>query len=165
MASLVKPWRPALILLLPLWLSGCGEEVEVIDLGPLETPENYNDISPSVPAWPREVKSPEEIASRYSSITLAVHRPGERQPRHLQVPLEGELVDGTSHLTARDYLPAFLIRQRTITSDGVEEKNPAAYVTWFEGEQLIFEGWLFRDYPSFNPPRSEGFQLELLSAQ
>lgn len=165
MANSVKSFRFTLILLLPLWLHGCGEQVEIIDLGPLETPEDHDTATAPKPSGPSPVKAPEEIASRYSSITLAVRRPGETEPRHLEIPLGGELVDGPGRLSARDYLPAFMISQGTITSEGLEEKNPAVYASWVEGDQQIFEGWLFRDYPNLNPPRVEGYLIQFLSAQ
>jgi hypothetical protein len=84
----------------------------------------------------------------------------------IELPLNGEpqqTAYGT--LLVRDYLPAFLISGNTITSEGMEEKNPAVWAEWQRDGENIFAGWLFRDYPSLNPMQLPEHQLTFISVK
>ena len=157
MASSIKP---LVLVVIAASLFGCGEQAEVVDLGMAEMPADHDTVAKPQPEGPRQVVVPEALQGKYSSATMTLQLPGSDQASTIELPLNGgpQQTDfGT--LLVRDYLPAFLISGNTITSDGVEEKNPAIWAEWQRDGQTIFAGWLFRDYPTLNPVQVPGHQL------
>jgi len=149
-------------------LCACGEQAEVVELGPVEMPADHATITsaPVAPQGPRQVVLPEALQGKYQRATLGVQLPGMTETATIELPLNGEAQQtdyGT--LLVRDYLPAFLISANTITSDGVEEKNPALWAEWQRDGQPLFAGWLFRDYPGLNPVPRPDHQLTFIGAK
>ncbi len=150
-------------------LIACGEQAEVIELGPVEMPADHEAVAnppPAEPQGPRQVILPEELQGKYQRVTMTVQLPGSAEASSIDLPLNGvaqQTEFGT--LLARDYLPAFLISGNTITSDGVEEKNPAVWAEWQRDGKKVFAGWLFRDYPSLNPMLLPEYQLTFVGAK
>jgi len=151
-----------------LLLGGCGEQAEVIDLGPVSEapePDEVVRLQDATPHAQRQVQTPSELDGRYRQVRLSLQLPGG-EAQAFDLPLDGkshEVAGGT--LLARDYLPAFLIRGGEITSDGLEEKNPAVYLEWRHQGRLLFKGWCFRNYPDLNTVKTPGYQLRLLAAR
>jgi hypothetical protein len=115
---------------------------------------------------PRQIVIPDSLQGKYHHATMAVQLPGMPEPSTIELPLNGEAQQtdyGT--LLVRDYLPAFLISGNTITSDGLEENNPALWAEWQHDGQQVFAGWLFRDYPSLNPMLLSEHQLTFVSVK
>ncbi len=165
---MVKSVSTTLSLLFLLMLAGCGEQAEVIELAPLTMPEDH--ANPATPATtevtgPRQVVIPELLQGKFQYATLQLQYPGMAQPTSLKLPLNGK-PQQTDHgtLLVRDYLPAFLISGNTITSEGVEEKNPAIWAEWQRNGEKVFSGWLFRDYPSLNPTLIPEHQITFSTA-
>lgn len=153
-------------LCLALSLAACGEQAEVVDLGQVKKPQNHDSVAAAPQAAasePRKVIVPGEVTA--SAVHLSLRRPGEEQALEVTVPL-GKQLETDDYIVAADYyLPAFMIEGNTITSDGIEENNPAVFVLWQEGETRIFAGWTFRDYPALNPPLVEGYELKMLGVE
>lgn len=151
-----------------LLLAGCEEQAEVIDLGPVTaTPEGEEVVrlQDARPQGERQVLPPQALAGHYNEVRLSLQLPGSAV-QEVDLPLDDkvhEVANGT--LLARDYLPAFIIRGGKITSDGVEEKNPAVYLEWHHQGRLIFQGWSFRNYPDLTPVKVSGYRLRLLAAR
>ena len=150
-----------------LLLVACGNGVEVTDLGKLEKPAQHDAAAQAVQAPEpvvRKVVVTEEVAKSFSGVKLSMKRRAEVKPNEFSQTLgETRTVDGVT-LTVRDYLPSFYMDQDAIRSEGSEENNPAVWVEAREGEKLLFNGWLFRDYPELTPPVEEGFELRLVAA-
>ena len=150
-------------------LLACGEQAEVLDLGPVTMPADHQAVAtppPAEPQGPRQVIIPEGLQGKYATATMAVQLPGMDQPATIELPLSGEPQQtdyGT--LLVRDYLPAFLISGNTITSDGIEEQNPALWAEWQRDGAPIFAGWLFRDYPGLNPIQVPDHQLNFVGTK
>ena len=143
-------------------LFACSEQAEVIDLGPVQMPSDHEAVAnpEPQPQGPRQVVIPDELKGKYSSAMMTVQLPGMSEAASIELPLNGEAQVGDyGTLLVRDYLPAFLITGNTITSEGLEEKNPAIWAEWRRDGQLVFAGWLFRDYPSLNPMKLPEHQL------
>lgn len=166
MASSTK--RLALLLSASL-LFACGEQAEVVDLGPPVMPADHDNRAtpPAAEAQgPRQVIVPEALQGKYHNVTMTVQLPGMAEAATVELPLNG-VARQTAYgsLLVRDYLPAFLIDGNTITSDGLEEKNPALWAEWQHEGQSVFAGWLFRDYPSLNPMRLPDHQLTFIGVK
>lgn len=149
-------------------LFACGEQAEVIELGPVEMPADHEAVAnpEPQPQGPRQVVLPDELKGKYTTASMSLRLPGMTEAVSIELPLNGEAQQtdyGT--LMARDYLPAFLITGNTITSEGIEEKNPAVWSEWQRDGKVIFSGWLFRDYPSLNPVQLPDHQLGFIGAK
>ncbi len=143
-------------------LFACSEQAEVVDLGPVQMPSDHEaEAKPAPqPQGPRQVVVPDELKGKYTTATMTVQLPGMAEPVSIELPLNGEPQAGDyGTLLVRDYLPAFLITGNTITSEGVEDNNPAIWAEWQRDGQKVFAGWLFRDYPSLNPMQLPEHQL------
>lgn len=165
---MVKSAKRAVIILSTSLLFACGEQAEVIDLGPVEMPAEHEAMANPEPAQqaPRQVVLPEALQGKYTTAMMSLQLPGMSEALTIELPLSGEPQQGDyGILLVRDYLPAFLISGNTITSDGLEEKNPALWAEWRRGEQLVFSGWLFRDYPSLNPMLLPDHQLTFMAVK
>lgn len=166
---MVKLVKPLALLLSASLLLACSEQAEVVELGPAVMPDDHDTIAnppPAEPQGPRQVILPEALQGKYSSVSMTVQLPGSSEASSIELPLNGEPQQtefGT--LMARDYLPAFLISGNTITSEGVEEKNPAVWAEWQHDGNKVFAGWLFRDYPSLNPMLLPEHQLTFIGAK
>ena len=143
-------------------LVACSEQAEVVDLGPVQMPSDHEAVAnpEPQPQGPRQVMVPDELKGKYNTATMTVQLPGMSEAVSIELPLNGEpQASEYGTLLVRDYLPAFLITGNTITSEGVEEKNPAIWAEWQRDGQMVFAGWLFRDYPSLNPMQLPEHQL------
>ncbi len=148
-------------------LAACGDGVEVTDLGKLEKPAEHEQAVATVqtPApVERQVVVPDEVQKKFAAVTLSMKRRPDAKEQRLTLPLGTTQTSGGLTVTARDYLPAFVMQAATITSEGVEESNPALWVEVREGEHVLFIGWLFRDYPELNPPQDPAFAIQLVEA-
>lgn len=159
---MVKLAKRFTLIVVTTLLIACGEQAEVIELGPAEMPADHEAVANPEPRpkGPRQVVLPEELKGKYTSVTMSVQLPGMAEAANIELPLNGEPQQSEyGTLLVRDYLPAFLISGNTITSDGLEEKNPALWAEWQRDGQSVFAGWLFRDYPSLNPMQLPEHQL------
>ena len=143
-------------------LFACSEQAEVIDLGPVQMPSDHEAMAnpEPQPQGPRQVVVPQELQGKYATATMTVQLPGMTEATSIELPLNGEpQTTDYGTLLVRDYLPAFLITGNSITSEGMEEKNPAIWAEWQRDGQMVFAGWLFRDYPNLNPMQLPEHQL------
>ena len=152
---MVKSARFLALSLATTLLLACSEQAEVVELGPTQKPAGHDTLvaPPAAEAdGPRQVVVPEALRGKHTRATMTVQLPGMAAAVTVELPLNGvpQTTDyGT--LLVRDYLPAFMINGNTITSDGLEEQNPALWAEWQRDGQPVFAGWLFRNYPTLNP--------------
>jgi hypothetical protein len=166
---MVKLVKPLTLLLSASLLLACSEQAEVVELGPVVMPDDHETVAnppPVEPQGPRQIIIPEALQGKYQSVSMAVQLPGSSEASRIELPLNGapqQTEFGT--LLVRDYLPAFLISGNTITSEGIDEKNPAVWAEWQHDGNTVFAGWLFRDYPSLNPMLLPNHQLNFIGAK
>lgn len=147
-------------------LAGCGEQVEIVDLGLVGEGPQAPALAMPASGEPKPVVVPESLQGRFSQVTIAVQLPGVAALTPLELPLDGESHQTAyGHIAVRDYLPAFRMRDDSITSDGAEATNPALWAEWRRDGELIFSGWLFRDYPSMSPVKRPGHRIALIEAR
>jgi hypothetical protein len=115
--------------------------------------------APSAPPAVRQVLD-EQVGSRWKGVEITVKEKKEEgaQTFTVEIPLGGEaLVEGTPlKILLLGFVPDFSMGADTITTKSLDDVNPAAKITVSEGEQVLFTGWSFRDFPgmhSFDDPR------------
>jgi hypothetical protein len=110
-----------------------------------------------------QVVIPDAVKGQWKAVKIAVLDKETQQETVYTVAIGGEfVVAGTAiRLQVKNFLPAFIMDGRILTSASNETRNPAVQVVVSENDTKIFAGWLFTLYPSahaFQHPRY-GFSL------
>lgn len=115
------------------------------------------------PEVPNRLEVPPEIQQAYAGVRIAWKDKKSGQTGVIEVPLGGgtPLPDPSLVVRADVYLPAFTMGGGAITSQGVEEQNPAARITVLEKGKEIFAGWIFNRFPDVHPFDNPKYQLRL----
>jgi hypothetical protein len=115
--------------------------------------------APPAPAPIRQVMD-SEVSTRWRALEITVEEKKEEggQTFTVEIPLGGEAeVEGTPlKIQLLGFVPDFSMGADTIVTKSLDDVNPAAKITVTEGEQVLFTGWSFRDFPgmhSFEDPR------------
>jgi hypothetical protein len=117
----------------------------------------------SGPDVPTRLEVPPEVEQAYGGVRIAWTDKSNKKTGVLEVPLGGAtpLPDPSLVVRADVYLPAFTMGGGAITSQGVEEQNPAARIAVFEKGKEIFAGWIFTKFPDVHPFDNPRYQLRL----
>jgi hypothetical protein len=112
---------------------------------------------------PTRLEVPPQVSQAFSGIKIAWKDKSNGKQGVIEVPLGSgtPLPDPSLVVRADVYLPAFTMGGGAITSDGVEEQNPAARITVFDKGKEIFAGWIFTRFPDVHPFTHPRFQLHL----
>ena len=112
---------------------------------------------------PTRLEVPPEVQAAYSGVRLRWKDKQSGKEGVVEVPLGGgvPLPDPTLVVRGDVYLPAFTMGGGAITSDGIEEQNPAARITVFEKGNPIFGGWIFNRFPDVHPFSHARYELRL----
>ena len=101
----------------------------------------------------------EEVSARWKAVEITVAETKEAgQEFKVEIPLGGEVVvEGTPFkIKLLGFVPDFSMGTNTIGTKSLDDVNPAAKIEVSEGEEVLFTGWSFRDFPgmhSFEDPR------------
>jgi hypothetical protein len=101
----------------------------------------------------------EEVSARWKGVEITVAETKEGgQEFKVEIPLGGEAaVEGTPFkIKLLGFVPDFSMGADTIGTKSLDDVNPAAKIEVTEGEEVLFTGWSFRDFPgmhSFEDPR------------
>ncbi len=114
-------------------------------------------------AVPTRLEVPPEVQATYSGVRLRWKDKQSGKEGVVDVPLGGgvPLPDPTLVVRGDVYLPSFTMGGGAITSDGVEEQNPAARITVFEKGNPVFGGWIFTRFPDVHPFSHPRYELRL----
>ncbi len=115
------------------------------------------------PEVPNRLEVPPEVQQAYTGIRISWKDKSNGQTGVIEIPLGGgtPLPDPSLVVRADVYLPAFTMGGGAITSQGVEEQNPAARITVFDKGKEIFAGWIFNRFPDVHPFDNPKYQLRL----
>ena len=100
-----------------------------------------------------------EVSARWKAVEITVAETKEEgQEFKVEIPLGGEVaVEGTPFkIKLLGFVPDFSMGADTIGTKSLDDVNPAAKIEVSEGEEVLFTGWSFRDFPgmhSFEDPR------------
>jgi hypothetical protein len=101
---------------------------------------------------------PEAVKGHWKAATFIVVDRESSTAQEVTVPL-GErwtFPDKTLWVQVIEFLPDLRIDNKIYTSASNEPNNPAAHVVIHNGEEEVFDGWLFSQFPqvhSFSHPR------------
>lgn len=99
----------------------------------------WNWENPSLEIWAKKREDP----SFLKKIELKI---GQR------VKLEGESVE----VSVLHFVPDFVINEKNqVTTRSLQPNNPAAYIEGWQGDEKIFSGWIFAEYPNISRIHSE----------
>ena len=114
---------------------------------------------PSIQPAPIRQVLDEQVASRWKAVEITVEEKKEGGATFTsEIPLQGEgMVEGTPlKVRVLSFVPDFSMGADTITTKSLDDNNPAVKIEILEGEETLFTGWSFRDFPgmhSFEDPR------------
>jgi hypothetical protein len=93
---------------------------------------------------------PPAVLSYWKAVKLAVIDKTRGTENIYVVPIGSTFTVPSSLLTisVEAFLPAFIIEGTTITTSSNKLVNPAAKVRISENETLVFQGWLFSNFPN-----------------
>lgn len=147
-------------------LAACTDQAPVTDLGTAKKPIGHDRITETPRV--RKVEVPPEVRERFKSVEVSLSLPGGSPPVRLSVPLGGRAESPGAGIvvTAKDYLPSFVIMGDTVTTkqDGSAE-NPSVWLEVQVKGRKVFNGWAFRDYPDLTAPLVPGYSVKLLNAK
>jgi len=155
---------PALLAIVVAGMTGCGGEQNAepqsvpVQSGALE--EAHGTIPPVGPAV---VDVPEEIKGKWKAVVLTVEDRSMGTNHDYTVDLGKTLEIPDSDLTVEvnEFFPAFLMQGSNITSASNNPENPAAKIEVKEGGTLVFDGWLFANFPTTHPFPHQRFGIIL----
>jgi cytochrome c biogenesis protein len=95
--------------------------------------------NPSLELWVKKKDDP-------ASLEKLILKPGAR----------AGLGDGQTQVSIRQFLPDFVLDEnKRPTTRSLEPNNPAALVDAWRGEENIFSGWIFANFPDFAQAHSQ----------
>lgn len=96
------------------------------------------------------IEVPASVRVRWKAVGIAVIDKATARQNVYNVPVDGKITIPSSSMTIRveAFLPSFIKEGATITSRSDELRNPAAKVLIKDGNNTVFNGWLFAKYPN-----------------
>jgi hypothetical protein len=101
---------------------------------------------------------PDEVKGKWKAATFIVVDRERSTATEVTVPIgkRWNFPDKTLWVEVIEFLPDLRIDNKIYTSASNEPNNPAAHVVIHQGEEEVFDGWLFSQFPqvhSFTHPR------------
>lgn len=96
---------------------------------------------------------PAAVKAKYHTVTMAVGNRETKEEKEFNVKVGDEVdVPGSPYkIKIVAYLPHWVIRGNTVTSNGINPDDPAVRAVIIEGGKQIFDGYMFEKHktPSF----------------
>ena len=120
------------------------------------------------PAAPqKKVIVPKEVSSKYKSVIIEVvyKTTNKTVDTDVLIGQKAEVAGTPLTIEVEAYLPDFVMDQNSMmTSKSAEEKNPAVKVKVYKADKLVFDGWLFKNFPDVHPFEDPEYKLSLKSS-
>ena len=106
----------------------------------------------------KKIIVPQEVSDKYKSliIELTQNKTNKTVETNIIIGQKAEIAGTPLSIEVEAYLPDFVMNDNSImTSKSAEENNPAAKVKIYKYDNLVFDGWLFKNFPnthSFEDP-------------
>lgn len=107
---------------------------------------------------------PEDVAKKYKSVILSVVDKKSNKDFETEVLIgQKSQASGTNlSIEVEYYLPDFVMdADNKMTTKSADENNPAAKVKVYKGGELVFDGWLFKNFPDMHPFTDEDYAISL----
>jgi hypothetical protein len=117
-----------------------------------------------VPPAERTVSLPDSVKGKWSAVKVEVLYKEKNEKKQFDVPLNSDFAvpDSDIVISVGEFFPEFTLDGNTYTSISNEEKNPATKVKITQEDKVIFEGWLFTNFPSVHPFENEKYGITLV---
>ncbi len=111
-----------------------------------------------------EVRVPDEIKGRWKAVRIAVRHKtdGSQEVYTVDIGSGFRLADSGISLKVTAFLPDFVMDGPVMTSASDRADNPAARIEIYDGERLVYSGWLFSLYPEAHAFQHPGYGFTLV---
>jgi hypothetical protein len=120
------------------------------------------------PAAPeKKIIIPKEVSSKFKSVIIEVGYKTTNKTVDTDVLIgqKAEVAGTPLVIEVEAYLPDFTMDQNsTMTSKSAKENNPAAKIKVYKADKLVFDGWLFKNFPDVHPFEDPEYKLSLKSS-
>lgn len=104
-----------------------------------------------------------EVAKAYKGIVISVA--DNKTKKEMEVIFNTDVkVEGTPlTLNVQSLFPDFTIAEGGVANKSMSEKNPGAKVVIKKGKEVVFDGWLFQNFPDthgFEDPEFKVFMVK-----
>lgn len=116
------------------------------------------------PAADRVTELPESVKGKWTAVKIEVLYKENNEKKQLDIPLNSSFDVPGSDITISvgQFFPEFTLEGNKYTSVSNDLKNPATNIEIKQGDNVIFKGWLFANYPSVHPFENEKYGITLL---
>lgn len=146
-------------------VGGCKKKE---DAKPIATPGTEQSAPATAPTAPvasgkKTIIVPDFVKGKWGAVKLTIEDKASKKTNDVVVKLGSEYKVPGSNLkvVVGDFLPAFTMDETTFTSTSNELKNPAVFVTIFEGDKEIFKNWLYSQFPQMHSFTHDKFGITL----
>lgn len=117
----------------------------------------------NIPKGEKQVVIPDDVKGKWSSVIVTINDKAAKKSEDVTIKLNSEYTIPNSGLKVKvgDFLPDFTMQGLNITSLSNDPKNPAVSIQVFEGDQKIFSGWLWANFPAMHPFQHDKYELLL----
>jgi len=107
---------------------------------------------------------PEAVQGQWKAVRISVvdKSNGRTDVYTVDLGTEFKIANSEVRLRADNFLPAFVIENKTITSDSNEPRNPAVQIVVTENGKEIYKGWLFKRFPGTHAMQHPRFSFTLV---
>jgi len=109
---------------------------------------------------------PDVVRGQWQAVRIGVFDKGAQQGKTYLVNLgsDCQVPDSNVSIHIDNYLPAFVVDNRTLTSLSNEPTNPAVEITIYEEGKQVYHGWLFQRFPEAHAFQHPRFNFSLVEA-
>ncbi len=117
-----------------------------------------------IPPTERTVALPDSVKGKWAAVKIEVLYKEKNEKKQFDVPLNSDFAvpDSDIVISVGEFFPEFTLDGNTYTSISNEQKNPATKVKITQQDKVIFEGWLFTNFPSVHPFENEKYGVTLV---
>ena len=115
----------------------------------------------------RKIVVPSEVEGKWNAVKILVRNKEDEDLGGIHTLNLGSSftpVGSGLMITAGPFLPNFMMDQKTYTSIGNEQLNPAVQLIVEEAGKIIYKGWAFKKFPSMYEFEHQLISIELLGA-
>ena len=107
---------------------------------------------------------PDDVRGQWKAVRIKVVDKSTSREETYTIDLGYEFTVAKSDVKIRveNFLPAFVMQGKIMTSASNDLRNPAAQIVITEAEQEIYTGWLFSRFPDTHSFQHERFSFSLV---
>ncbi len=110
-----------------------------------------------------EVRVSDSVKEKWAAVKLTIEDKDKNETSDIVIGLGAQYAIPGSELKVEvgEFLPDFRMEGPVITSASESLNNPAVHVKVYEGDEELFDGWLYSKFPSIHPFMHEKYGITL----